>query len=436
MELSHEQQIAFDKYLNGDNVFMSGPGGSGKSEVIRYIYEDAINKHMNIHVTAMTGCAAVLLNCRANTLHSWAGIGFAKASTESYVKKIRQRQYFKNIWQNTQILIVDEVSMMSSGLFDTLNEIGKEVRRNSKVFGGIQLIFSGDFYQLPPIGDVGCSESTNFCFESSDWFSVFSKQNHVMLVKSFRQKDLDYVSILNQIRVGKIKRKTIETLNNCLNRTQNTEILIKPTKILPNRSSVDFVNQSEMEKLKTSQIVFDMQYLFKGEPKDLEEFSKEFKNDAMFMSINMMCQKSLRLKVGSQVMSIVNKREEGETELLICNGSRGVVTSFCQKTNNPIVKFNDGPEICILKHVWVNERKPEIAIEQLPLVLAWAITIHKSQGCTLDVAEIDIGTGIFECGQTYVALSRVKSLQGLYLTSFDYTKIKVNRKVIDFYQNV
>ena len=176
-----------------------------------------------------------------------------------------------------------------------------------------------------------------------------------------------------------------------------------------------------------------MKYIYKNESKLLDELNKDVVGDVTFMTNHLACNMVVRLKVGAQVMSIINKRDDEERELVICNGSRGVVTSFCPTTGYPIVQFDKGLEIRIEPHAWANERKPEIAVAQLPLILAWAITIHKSQGCTLDVAEINIGSNIFECGQTYVALSRVKSLEGLYLTSFDYTKIKVNKKVIDFY---
>jgi ATP-dependent DNA helicase PIF1 len=433
MELSEEQQLAYEKYLNGENLFLSGPGGSGKSELIRHIYNDAINNEKNIHVTALTGCAALLLNCRASTLHSWAGIGLAKASVDSYVRKIRQRAHYKNSWENTTILVIDEVSMMSSALFDTLNEIGKEIRKSRKPFGGIQLIFSGDFYQLPPIGDVG---QTNFCFESDEWKSTFTIANHIFLKKIFRQKDQVYANILNQIRVGKLKKNTIHILQECVNRKADNHVLIRPTKILPKKILADNENITEMNKLEGVEKEFQMNYIYHKEHILFDDLPTNVQRDVTFMSNNLACNQVFRLKVGAQVMSVINKRDDNEHDLVICNGSRGVVTSFCPDTGFPFVQFDNRPAIIIEPHVWVNERIEHISVSQLPLILAWAITIHKSQGCTLDVAEINVGNNIFECGQTYVALSRVKSLQGLYLTSFDFTKITVNKKVKDFYNEV
>ena len=169
MEFSKEQQLAFDKYIKGDNIFITGPGGSGKSALIRLINDDGYKKFKNIHVTALTGCAAVLLNCKAKTLHSWAGIGLGNGTLEQLVTKIKKNKFTKALWRNTDILVVDEVSMLSLKLFNVLNAIGKAVRNNQKPFGGIQLVFSGDFFQLPPVGDHLEPDTQQFCFESEDW---------------------------------------------------------------------------------------------------------------------------------------------------------------------------------------------------------------------------------------------------------------------------
>ena len=142
MELSKEQQISFDKYIQGHNIFITGPGGSGKSELIRKINHHAYTHFKNIQVTALTGCAAVLLNCKAKTLHSWAGVGLGNGTIDQLVTKIKKNKFAKALWKNTEILVVDEVSMLSLKLFNTLNKIGQVVRGNVKPFGGIQLIFS------------------------------------------------------------------------------------------------------------------------------------------------------------------------------------------------------------------------------------------------------------------------------------------------------
>jgi ATP-dependent DNA helicase PIF1 len=153
-----------------------------------------------------------------------------------------------------------------------------------------------------------------------------------------------------------------------------------------------------------------------------------------FLANNLICEKEMKLKVGAQVMSIVNI--QSERGLDVCNGSQGIITGFCTVTSLPRVKYNNGVEMVMTRNNWQRDKIPGIGVSQVPLILAWALTIHKSQGATLDAAEIDVGSGIFECGQTYVALSRVKSLDGLYLTSFDVTKIRINKKVKEYYDNL
>jgi ATP-dependent DNA helicase PIF1 len=441
MELSREQQIAYDKYIQGHNIFITGPGGSGKTALIRKIYENAIHRFKDIHVTALTGCAAVLLNCKAKTLHSWAGIGLANGTIEQLVTKIKKNKFSKAIWKKTDILVVDEVSMLSLKLFTLLNEIGKAVRGNSNPFGGIQLVFAGDFYQLPPVGDHSEPDTQRFCFESDEWNSIFQRDCQIQLVKIFRQTDEIYSSILNQIREGKIKRKSNDLLLQYVGRIYDTNLVVEPTKLYPTRNKVEQINNFKMSSLQTEEKEYNVKYI-----KDLEmtktertvrlEFGeKEIQVELDFLSGNLICDKNIKVKIGAQVMCVINiKSSEGDT--LICNGSQGIITSYCEFTGFPRVKYNNGVELVMERHTWTSDKIPGIGISQVPLILAWALTIHKSQGATLDTAEIDVGSGIFECGQTYVALSRVKSLDGLYLTSFDAKRIRINKKVKEFYEEL
>jgi len=441
MELSREQQIAFDKYVQGHNIFITGPGGSGKSALIRKIYAHAISQFKDIHVTALTGCASVLLNCKAKTLHSWAHIGLGNGTIEQLVTKIKKNQFSKKIWKETDILVVDEISMLSLKLFTILNAIGKAVRNNSKPFGGIQLVFSGDFYQLPPVGDYLDPDTQRFCFESDDWNSVFHRDCQIQLVKIFRQTDEIYSSILNQIREGKIKRKSNDLLLQYVGRKYAENLVAEPTKLFPTRNKVEQINNNKMSALQTEEKEYAIKYL-----KDLEitkserairnQFTeKEMQTELDFLAGNLLCDKLIKAKVGAQVMCVVNiKSSEGDT--LICNGSQGIIVAYCDITGCPRVKYNNGVEMVMNRNVWASDKIPGIGVSQVPLILAWALTIHKSQGATLDAAEIDVGSGIFECGQTYVALSRVKSLDGLYLTSFDATRIRINKKVKVYYEEL
>jgi len=437
MELSKEQQIAFDKYIKGDNIFITGPGGSGKSALIRKIKE---HSRKEIHVCALTGCAAVLLNCKAKTLHSWSGIGLGNGTIEQNIKKIIGNRYKREIWKDTDVLIVDEVSMLSLKLFNMLNEIGKAVRKNPRPFGGIQLIFSGDFYQLPPVGNKDEPDTMCFCFESVNWNSIFRKDCQIQLIKIFRQTDEIYSTILNQIREGRIKKKSNDLLEKYVGREPAENLVVEPTKLFPTKNKVEYINNSKMSALDSEEKEYDVEQVMDvemtNEEKQLRlQYSKEnCQIELDYLTGNLICDKKLKLKIGAQVMCIINIPLPNDE--MICNGSQGIVIRFCPTTNLPIVKYNNGIERIMSRHIWESENIPGIGVSQVPLILAWALTIHKSQGATLDTAEIDVGSGIFECGQTYVALSRVKSLNGLYLTSFDARRIKINRKVKEYYEEL
>jgi len=437
MELSNEQQITFDKYRKKENIFLNGPGGTGKSFLIKQIYEDAIKNNKRIQVCALTGCAALLLNCKAKTIHSWAGIGIASGPKEEIIDKVVSSFTKSKNWKSVDILIIDEISMMSLKIFEILNDIACKLRRRSLLFGGIQIIFSGDFYQLPPVGNIHEIETCQFCFESELWKMLFPKENCVMLVKIFRQKDEKYLKILNEIRNGKMYRSSLNLLLENVNKkiTDN----IQPTKLYPRRNQVDSFNQRELNKLIGEPNTYELEHVYdlpmgSFQQEERKKYSMEqIERELQYIENSLLMSKNIDLKVGCQVMCIINT--ETPEGIQLCNGSRGVITSF-QADGYPMVKFQDGFEIPIVKHTWTSETIPGIGIKHVPLILAWAMSIHKSQGMSIDIAEIDVGSDIFECGQTYVALSRVKSLEGLYLTSFDVTKIKMNNKVKEFYKNI
>jgi ATP-dependent DNA helicase PIF1 len=440
MQFSDEQQEVFNKYVEGKNVFITGPGGTGKSEIIREIYKHATTNNKKICVTALTGCAAVILQCSAKTLHSWSGVSNASGSSEDIIKKVASSKFKKKNWLETDILIVDEVSMMSLKLFNLLNKIGQRVRKNPGTpFGGIQVIFSGDFFQLPPVGDSCDPETIKFCFESDDWDHVFPDQ--ITLTKIFRQTDVVYANILNQIREGRLKRSGYETLLKHVGKPLSESTNgITPTKLFPVRSKVDYVNNTEMSQLTGPEYVYKLNriYNIKSDTsgsaaaaapvkvKNQYFTSADVEHEVEYLAKNVPCDQELRLKIGSQVMCVVNMPD---THMCLCNGSQGIVTGF-NSVGNPLVKFHGiKEEVAMTPHTWQSEMIPTVGVSQVPLILSWALTIHKAQGKTLDFAEIDVGNNVFECGQTYVALSRVKSLDGLYLTSFNYQKILTNKKV-------
>jgi ATP-dependent DNA helicase PIF1 len=259
------------------------------------------------------------------------------------------------------------------------------------------------------------------------------------LIKIFRQTDEIYSTILQQIREGKIKRKSNDLLLQYVGREYDKNLIVEPTKLYPTRNKVEQINNNKMSSLQTAEKEYEMKYvkdieMTKSEREIRRQYSdKDIQLELDFLASNLICDKLIKAKIGAQVMCVVNiKSTEGDT--LICNGSQGIITEYCDITGCPRVKYNNGIEMVMTRNVWASDKIPGIGISQVPIILAWALTIHKSQGATLDTAEIDVGSGIFECGQTYVALSRVKSLDGLYLTSFDAKRIRINKKVRAFYE--
>jgi ATP-dependent DNA helicase PIF1 len=415
MEFSVSQQKAFDKYLKGENVFITGPGGTGKSHFIKNVYENAKSRGLNVSVTAMTGCAALLLDCNAKTIHSWGSIGLGTDPIEVIIKRIVKYRK-RDTWLNTDLLIVDEVSMLSCELFELLYRIAQDFRRNTKPFGNIQIIFSGDFHQLPPV-----SKDSKFCFESPFWNDCFKHQ--IVFMENFRQKgDHTYQKVLNEIREGNITPESKDILRGCLNKKPDESI--SPTLLYPVKRLSEQVNLFENMSLDGEEKVYKMKYIESPNKKVEDELIKQKKN--------LIVDEEIRLKIGSQVMCTINLDQENG----IINGSQGKVIGF-NEYNDPIIKFFYKDTIrSIGNHKWMNDTYETNGILQIPLILSWAITIHKSQGITLEYANINIGSNIFECGQSYVALSRVKSLEGLFIQGLDFSKIKSNPKVIKFYESL
>jgi len=447
--LSVEQQICFDKYVAGDNLFITGPGGTGKSFLIKTIVKHAEANEKNIKVCALTGCAAILLECKATTLHMFSGIGLANKKNEDLVAELftQNAKKLKN-WKKLEVLIVDEVSMMSLKLLLLLDLIAKKYYKNDKPFGGLQVIFTGDFYQLSPVFSNGCEkEESMYCFQHELWEQLFPKANQIVLKTIFRQNDELLLKVLKYIRKGQITPSTQQALEGRLFNKSKLDILKKEkvlTILSPIRRDVETINAKEYAKLEKGiqEIEYAMSYVdltdnsdgFENQRLLFELYLKSnnsVKKDYDFLANNIIAEKTIKLKVGTQVMCIANITLCGE--LQIANGSQGIVVGFNEKSM-PCVKFNNiANPIIVANFVWKSEHNKRVGVSQIPLIYSWAITIHKAQGLTLENAIIDIGSNIFAYGQTYVALSRVKSLNGLYLTHFDYTKIACNPLVKAFY---
>ena len=434
MELSPEQVQAMQVFQDGGNMFLTGPGGTGKTALIRKMVDLCKTTGKKVQVCALTGCAAVLLNCQAKTVHSWAGIGLANGNADFIVKRVATNKYKASNWKKIDVLIIDEVSMMSQKLFEILDSIGRCVRKNTRPFGGLQVIFSGDFYQLPPVDDRQNEDpaASAFCFESPDWSVTFPVI--VQLKKIFRQTDQIYTGILNQIRVGKLFKSALETLTPHIGKTLPSTFV--PTILLPRRRDAELINAAELDKLPSEKKIYKLtraEMLPEKAQIPKGEISAEQREmEYTFLTNNIMADKEIVLKKGAQVMCIANIDMES-TEPIV-NGSQGIIIDFVG--NLPLVQFNSGVRRTVGYHTWSSESFPSIGVKQIPLIYAWAITIHKAQGVSLDMAQIDAGSNIFECGQTYVALSRIKSLEGLYLTAFNPQKIKVNKKVQEYYKTL
>ena len=427
LTLAAAQKKAFDKYRKGENIFITGPGGTGKTALIKEIVRDAKFSGLHCQVCALTGCAAVLLECNAKTIHSWAGIGLAKDQCEVIVDRVYKKKRAVKNWVSTDLLIIDEVSMMSQKIIELLDKIGKKCRNSNRPFGGMQVIFSGDFFQLAPVGDDDDEKTSNFCFESPVFNRLFKLKNCIEFESIFRQKDNVYQEILNQVRKGVVRKRTIKILNAQVNKKCENSLMIRPTKLYPLKRNVQKINKESMAKLKTESKTYKM--FSRANSRN----SKQINNyELAYLKGNTNCEEEITLKIGAQVMCIVNLLDETG---VICNGSQGIITKFSDD-GYPVVKYLCGLEMEMKPHRWKSEMSSAIYIEQVPLILAWAVTIHKSQGATIDLAEIDVGNNIFACGQTYVALSRVKDLSGLYLMDFDYRKIRVSKKVKDFYKKL
>jgi ATP-dependent DNA helicase PIF1 len=448
MTLSHEQEHSLDLFKEGKNMLITGPGGVGKTHLIHEFIKDATQRGKIVQVCALTGCASILLGCSAKTIHSWSGINMAKGAKKQIVERALRGKKTKKNWKGIHILIIDEVSMMSKKIFEILEELARMTRFNTKPFGGLQVILTGDFFQLPPIGSIQEPDTSAFCFESTLWNTVIPLDNHIELNTMFRQRDPKYIEILSQVRRGELSEENTHILIEHSKRKYDVELNngINVSKLFPIRARADYVNQVMFEKVDSPEHEYNIDkiyncgvYLESGTSieseimevcNNMKTTEKEYEMNGLLTGAQ--CSEHLKLKIGALVMCTANiDMEHG-----ICNGSQGIIIDLIGKDKIPKIHFANGTEIVMSKHHWQSIDYPSIAIKQYPLQFAWALTIHKIQGASLNMAQIDVGTSIFEYGQTYVAMSRVKSLEGLYLSSFNPKKIRANPKVIQFYKKI
>ncbi len=433
MELNDDQTAAFAAVQSGQNVFLTGPAGAGKSFLIRHIVDWAARIGKTIGITALTGCAALLLGTNAKTLHSWAGIGLGRDSVDVLVKSALKYPQTKRRWKKTDILIVDEISMMTPDLFEKLDAIGKRVRASAQPWGGLQLILCGDFFQLPPVvkGISGETFPGRFAFESPAWKAANLKP--ILLQRIERQTDVGFQRVLNECRIGAPSAETIELLKSRQNLNWKKQ-MIKPTLLFSRNSDVEAINEQNIAALKKPLRIYEAKtevLTNTGLPpaeipcgEALERLLQKMDADSSYVV-------RLELCVGAQVMLLMNK----DLEAGLANGSRGVVIGFSDN-NIPIVQFMHGDPVAVEPHTWISSECNAIVRTQIPLRVAYAITIHKSQGATLDCALIDIGSNTFEYGQAYVALSRVRSMESLYVFNLNPAKIMAHPSVVAYYESL
>jgi ATP-dependent DNA helicase PIF1 len=431
--MNDTQIQAFETVKTGKNVFLTGPAGSGKSYLIRAIVEWGESEDKKVGLTALTGCAALLLSNKAKTLHSWACIGLGKEPADVLAASILKNVKAKHRWRSTKILIIDEVSMMTPELFEKLDFIGKRVRGCAAPWGGLQLVLSGDYFQLPPVIRGMSGETVGpgrFAFQSPAWTAASLVP--VVLTKIERQTDTAFQTLLNECRIGKPSKASVELLKSRQGLDWKSQF-IRPTLLFSRNADVDVINAKNIAALNQPLFKYDAKTDIRQDPtnpvdiptgEQFERYVNKLDNDANYAP-------HLELCKGCQVMLLVNM----DIEAGLVNGSRGVVIEF-REDGIPIVQFLQGEPIAINLHDWQSTECPALYRMQIPLRVAYAITIHKSQGATLDCALIDIGKSTFECGQAYVALSRVRNLEGMYVWNLDPTKIMAHPTVVEFYEQL
>lgn len=415
------QKEALDILKLGHNVFLTGPAGSGKTYLLNQYIKYLKDNKISVGITASTGIASTHMG--GTTIHSWAGIGIKDMIHEKDIEDLMKRQYLRNRFKKTKVLIIDEISMLHAHRLDMVDLVCRVFKGNSMPFGGMQVIMCGDFFQLPPVvrrekpaegaqdllieGEPAKPISTQFVTESDIWHRM--RLQVCYLEEQYRQDDRAFLRILNDIRNSEVSEMTVEYLSDRLDKPTNG--YTNPTRLFTHNADVDAINAKHLEELES----------------EAKEYMMNWRGNFALTEVlkkSCLAPETLVLKKGAQVMFVKNNYEAGYV-----NGTLGEVIGF-DKDDFPIVRTYSGAEIAVGRADWgVKEDDRELAaISQLPLRLAWAITVHKSQGMSLDAAEVDLSRS-FIPGMGYVALSRVRSLSGLKLMGMNQMALTVNQDV-------
>ena len=442
--LSEEQRRAAEVPLEKkSNAFITGAAGTGKSYVLKYLIQEMHNRGIRYGIAAPTGVAAV--NVGGSTLHSFFGIGLGTGSIPTLIKKVKKNKEAVRRIDETDVLCIDEVSMLSSILLEKIDAVAREIRSNGAradvPFGGMQIIAFGDFYQLAPIiqtdFDAEDRDFRPFCFDSHVWAELELDRNTVELKEIQRQEDKTrFVQFLNMVRVGEVTAQILQDFNSkcCISPSHPlpTDGIV-PTRLYVLNKDVDRENEMQLAKLEGKEVICRARNEWREKmPTGTLAATKL----AMKDSLEKEMPEEVRLKVGAQVMLTRNK----DLDRGLVNGSRGVVERFVLDADGdqvPIVRFDNGliEKIAKAESVRYNPEGDQgcLVRKQVPITLAWAITTHKSQGVTLTRALLDISNA-FEYGQCYVALSRVRTIEGLWLERpASLAKIHVSPQVREYY---
>jgi len=397
----------------GKNTFLTGGAGTGKTHVLKQYINYLRDNGVFPSILAPTGIAASLL--KGKTIHSFFALGIRDNFSDKDIKDIGTNTRLRKRFKELKVLIIDEISMVSPTIFTVMDKVLQVAKKSDKPFGGIQLILSGDFFQLPPISRSG--DNKRFAWQSPSWKEADLKTCY--LRKKYRQdQDNSIATVLDSIRVGVISQETRDILNSRVG--EKLDIEFSPTRLYTHNVDVDSENEKELDKLEGE--VYAYEYTKKGTAANVERMFK-----------NSLISKILYLKKDTIVMFIKN-----DTDGNYVNGTTAKVVGFEKTTDNPIVQIPGKGKMIVQAEEFTHEDEfGEViaSITQIPLKLAWAITIHKSQGMTLNAAQMDL-TKTFETGQGYVALSRVRDIDGLSLIGYNDKSLEVDSTILKVDQRI
>ncbi|WP_445346376.1 AAA family ATPase [Acinetobacter bohemicus] len=404
-----KQETALKLLKAGENVFLTGSAGAGKTYTLNQYINYLKARKVPVAITASTGIAATHMN--GMTIHTWAGIGIKDFLSDADLKNMKERKYLKEHLENAQVLIIDEISMLHAKQLNLVNQVLKYFKESDEAFGGIQVIVAGDFFQLPPVGKNDERNRDKFCFMSDAW--VEAKFRVCYLTEQHRQGN-DYLNdILNAIRSQNITEEHLQALE----QTNQQNIGETFTRLYTHNMDVDAINFKHLNAIESDGRQFDA--VCDGNDKLIETLKSSVR-----------APENLTLKKNAKVMFVKNNFDMG-----YINGSLGEVIGFEEDDDHgilPKVKLTDGTVLVVEPETWSvdNDAGKTIAsFQQIPLRLAWAITIHKSQGMTLEAAEINL-SHTFEKGQGYVAISRLKALNGLKLLGINQQALELDSLAI------